>query len=44
MDSQDWNIDSMEGTENIQSHHSSEIGYNSRGVGGYEDLDDPDFS
>ena len=44
MDSQDWNVNSIEGTEDIQSGNSSEVGCNNSGVGGNEDLDLPDSS
>ena len=44
MDSQDWNVDSLEGTEDIQSGNSSEIRDNKSEVGGNEDMNRPDVS
>ena len=38
MDSQDWNVDFIRGTEDIQSGNSSEIGHTKCRVGGNEDL------
>ena len=44
MNSKDWNVNSMEDNEAIQSWNSSQIGHNESGVGSNEDMDKPDAS